>query len=142
MAATEASKIQQFARRLALRQAELNALLNRAAQGDEAAGPDHDVIDFKDLAAGDARAVIDQAASAQALQELVQVASALRRLREGSFGRCLDCDEPIAEQRLLALPAAAYCASCQAVHERRLGSAFARRAPGGGAAHRLGFAGA
>ena len=139
MGTTEASRIQQFARRLALRQAELNGLLERDAPAAET----HEVFDLKDVAAGDTQAVVDEAASAHALQELVQVASALRRLREGSFGVCLECGEPIEDQRLLALPAAAYCTACQALHERRLTLAsFTRRVPGGGASHRLGLVGA
>lgn len=139
MGTTEASKIQQFARRLARRQSELNALLER----EPPAAGDREVFDLKDVAAGASQAVVAEAASAQALHELVEVASALRRLRDGSFGVCQECGEPIAEQRLLALPAAAYCASCQSLHEQRLTlAALTRRVPGGGAAHRLGLVGA
>jgi len=38
---------------------------------------------------------------------------ALDRMDAGDYGVCLACDEPIAEKRLLALPWARYCVSCQ-----------------------------
>jgi RNA polymerase-binding transcription factor DksA len=49
------------------------------------------------------------------------VAAALRRLRDGTYGFCVDCGQPIEEGRLLALPAAALCTGCATVHERIAG---------------------
>lgn len=121
MGTTEASRIQHFARLLAARQGELNTLLCRPARDAANDTERHrDMRDFKDLAAGASQAVIDEAASEQALRELVEIAGALRRLRDGSYGSCVDCGDPIAEQRLLALPATAYCVACQAFHERAM----------------------
>jgi DnaK suppressor protein len=42
-----------------------------------------------------------------------QVCAALERLAAGTFGSCLQCDGPIAEKRLRALPWAALCVRCQ-----------------------------
>jgi DnaK suppressor protein len=42
-----------------------------------------------------------------------QVSAALERLAAGTFGSCLQCDEPISERRLQALPWAALCLRCQ-----------------------------
>ena len=39
--------------------------------------------------------------------------AALRRIDEGIFGICLDCDEDIDMKRLAALPWAACCIACQ-----------------------------
>ncbi len=42
---------------------------------------------------------------------------ALERLREGSFGVCLDCESAIAKARLKAVPWAPYCIDCQRQQE-------------------------
>lgn len=51
---------------------------------------------------------------AQDFRLLRQVEAARDRLREGTFGVCLRCEEEIAPKRLLAIPWAAYCVSCRA----------------------------
>lgn len=45
--------------------------------------------------------------------QLRLVEEALDRLDTGDYGICVACDEPIAEKRLLALPWARYCVTCQ-----------------------------
>ena len=50
------------------------------------------------------RGVIDQVGS-----DLDDVDAALRRLEEGTYGRCEACGQPIGEARLQILPAARYC---------------------------------
>lgn len=111
--------MQRFAALLASRKAELQATLQAAAGAAVQAGEQtHEVLDFKDVAGSDAQAAIDDAAADHAAHELTLVIAALRRLEDGSYGLCLDCGEPIAEQRLLALPATPYCTACQARLER------------------------
>lgn len=44
---------------------------------------------------------------------LREVNAARRRLAAGQFGICENCDEPIAEKRLEAIPWARYCVRCQ-----------------------------
>lgn len=110
---------QRFAALLADRKAELQAALQAAAGAAMQAGEQaHEVLDFKDVAESDAQAAIDDAAADHAAHELSQVVAAMRRLEDGSYGLCLDCGEPIGEQRLLALPATPYCTACQARLER------------------------
>ena len=46
-------------------------------------------------------------------KSLMQIAAALKRIDEGEFGICLDCEEPISPKRLVAVPWAAYCLHCQ-----------------------------
>jgi DnaK suppressor protein len=105
------------AQRLRQRQDELRSLL-QAAAGEAIAGGHAEVLDFKDLAAHDTRAAVDDVAQAHAVEELSQVVAALRRVEDGSYGLCADCGEPIDQRRLLALPATPYCTACQAIHER------------------------
>jgi len=53
--------------------------------------------------------------------ELDRIDAALARVDEGSYGVCVDCDEPINPQRLRAYPAAMRCAGCQEDSEKRRG---------------------
>ncbi len=49
----------------------------------------------------------------RAQHQLEQIEAALARLDSGAFGRCQRCGQRIAEERLEALPWAAYCIECQ-----------------------------
>jgi len=44
---------------------------------------------------------------------LRDIQDARRRLEEGGFGLCGECEQPISARRLEAVPWARYCASCQ-----------------------------
>jgi RNA polymerase-binding transcription factor DksA len=45
-------------------------------------------------------------------QSLEEIAAALERLDNGSFGRCEECGDDIPKARLEALPYASYCVGC------------------------------
>lgn len=104
-----------FRAALTRRAGELREILSRETEGArvdaETAG------DFKDAAAREAQSDVDEAQAEHAARELAQVQAAMRRMSEGSYGRCLDCGEPIDLRRLVAVPAAAHCADCQAAHD-------------------------
>jgi DnaK suppressor protein len=100
------------------REAELRATLRSVlAANSDPADSQQGVSDFKDIAAEQSRDTVDEAQADHAAIELEQVVAALQRIEDGSYGQCLDCGEPIDERRLTAMPAAAYCVACQAVHE-------------------------
>jgi len=70
-----------------------------------------------------------QAASQRALavcnldrefNQLRDACAALRRIDEGSFGTCQECDEDIHAKRLAAVPWAAFCIRCQEAVDRNL----------------------
>ncbi len=46
------------------------------------------------------------------------VKDALRRIHEGSFGTCVECESAISPKRLAAVPWAACCIQCQEAAER------------------------
>ena len=46
-------------------------------------------------------------------QLLREIRNALRRLEDGTFGRCVSCEENVSATRLQALPWAALCLTCQ-----------------------------
>jgi DnaK suppressor protein len=50
--------------------------------------------------------------------QLALVKGALERLKEGSFGECLQCGSQIGAKRLEALPWTPYCIACQEKIER------------------------
>jgi RNA polymerase-binding protein DksA len=48
-------------------------------------------------------------------QHLAAVEAAIRRLDDGTYGSCVRCGQPIAPERLEALPWAAHCIECQRI---------------------------
>jgi DnaK suppressor protein len=52
-------------------------------------------------------------------ETLARIDEAVRRLEDGTYGRCLDCGAEIPEARLRALPFAACCLPCQESEETR-----------------------
>ncbi len=49
---------------------------------------------------------------------LGEVRAALRRVRDGTIGICIDCDEAINPKRLAVVPWASRCVHCQDTSER------------------------
>ena len=49
---------------------------------------------------------------------LRQVKAALRRIHDGSFGVCIECELPISPKRLAAVPWASRCIQCQDAADR------------------------
>ena len=56
-------------------------------------------------------------------RELARIDATLTRLRDETFGECVDCGEEIEEKRLMALPTASRCMSCQEAREPARGYA-------------------
>jgi DnaK suppressor protein len=44
--------------------------------------------------------------------EVYLIEAALRRIEEGTYGKCIECGKPIAKRRLEALPEAERCLAC------------------------------
>lgn len=51
-------------------------------------------------------------------QELHRIDGALRRLKDGTYGACVDCGQEIPKARLEAEPTALRCINCQDIYER------------------------
>ena len=51
-------------------------------------------------------------------RQLNEVADALQRIEEGSYGTCEGCETDIPRKRLEVFPAARYCVECQSKLER------------------------
>jgi DnaK suppressor protein len=52
-------------------------------------------------------------------RQLREVEAALSRIREGTFGYCVECEEPISVTRLKAVPWASLCLRCQQAADAR-----------------------
>ena len=50
-------------------------------------------------------------------QYLVEIDAALKRIVDGVYGECLDCDKPVHPGRLTADPAARLCITCAQARE-------------------------
>ena len=48
---------------------------------------------------------------------LREVEGALERLRDGTYGTCMECGMPVSRKRLEALPWARFCVTCQERHQ-------------------------
>jgi DnaK suppressor protein len=63
------------------------------------------------------RAVAEQL-EAGTLEALEEVAFALARIDDGSYGLCTACGVPIRTERLLAMPQTRHCVTCRQARER------------------------
>ena len=110
--------LRHFERKLLEKQRECQAAI-AALEGEARGLGDGDVKDSTDDAA------VEQGAS-EALDEtgrvsrtLEQVESALRRIKDSSYGKCIGCGRPIGSARLEAVPWAEYCLEDQEKLDRR-----------------------
>lgn len=83
-----------------------------------------DPVAIRDHSAADAGSDLTDADRAQAMLTVATaqrraVIEALKRVDEGTYGRCVDCGKPVPEGRLEARPEAARCVECQGRQERR-----------------------
>jgi RNA polymerase-binding protein DksA len=83
-----------------------------------------DEAEAKALAEGEPEAAaIDQERDLSLLENardlLDQVERALKRVAEGTYGKCANCGKNIEAARLKALPHASLCISCKRLEERR-----------------------
>jgi DnaK suppressor protein len=53
-------------------------------------------------------------------ETLRRIEGALRRVAQGTYGNCVECQEPISRERLQALPFAARCTRCEETREAEI----------------------
>lgn len=89
-------------------------------------GKERDVLDQGESSEVDIQEDIELALIQMKSETLHKVNEALRRLDDGTYGNCFECDDEIAEARLRALPFAVRCKDCEearenaAIRERQL----------------------
>lgn len=90
-----------------------NALKNELALS-----PD-DLPDETDLAASEVSQNLVFKLRDRERQLLGKIDEALARMEEGTFGTCLECEEPIEPRRLEARPVSTLCIACKERQEHR-----------------------
>jgi RNA polymerase-binding transcription factor len=78
---------------------------------------DDGVKDSVDLSVQDLNKEIALRLGERSSQVVADIDQALLRIKEGRYGICARCNQPIDERRLEALPTARYDAACQAAIE-------------------------
>ena len=70
-----------------------------------------------DLGSDRASSDVNLECQASTSSEIRDIDEALERIRDGSFGLCENCDQPIAKARLEAIPYARLCLPCKTEEE-------------------------
>lgn len=68
-------------------------------------------------ASSDVEVGLAMALEANTLAVIEDIAFALARMDDGSYGICVDCRVNVPVERLFAIPQVKYCVRCQAQHE-------------------------
>jgi len=116
-----AEQLQSLKSRLTQRASELRAVIHE--ESSRAAGEQ-----FRDLAGatpdeGDQSVAdmlidVNNAVIGSQLAELRDIQAAVERIKDGSYGTCIDCGQDIAYPRLAVASTAKRCTPCQAQRER------------------------
>jgi DnaK suppressor protein len=109
--------IEYYRQRLLAKEQELVDLIARF-ENEARELPSAEVEDFADQATSIELKTVALEESALAAQTLSEVRDALRRIDEGTFGKCVDCGRPIEPARLEAIPWTPYCRGHQEKHDR------------------------
>lgn len=75
--------------------------------------------DAGDIASANQLTEVSNAEVARDTAEMRDIVAAEARLTDGTYGSCIDCDEPIPYARLAAYPTAKRCIRCQEVREEK-----------------------
>jgi DnaK suppressor protein len=115
----EKKRLEQFKKRLEARQHDLRRLVSRNVQ-DGRAADEQAAQDIADKAANSytKEFLFHQSNNDRQLLQLVE--EALNRIREGSYGECVNCGNELNAKRLEAVPWTRYCINCQEKVEQGL----------------------
>ena len=83
----------------------------------EGADKPHEVQDPGETSEVDIQEDIEFALIQMKAETLNKINEALQRLEEGTYGRCFECGDEIAQPRLRALPFAVRCKDCEEARE-------------------------
>jgi len=108
-------QVQRFKTRLETRQHELRVSIEDQLQDARVMEPEPDAVDQATRQSEKERLLRTTNKEQQILRA---VELALVRIREGSFGQCVSCNNEISEARLEAVPITPYCIPCQGDLER------------------------
>jgi DnaK suppressor protein len=110
-------RLEHYKKKLETRRDELVKAINRTEQqGREA--DDDPTVDLADKAANSytKEFLFGQTHADRSTLQLVE--EALDRIRKGTFGQCVQCEEEVQQKRLEAVPWTRYCLPCQEKEEQ------------------------
>jgi DnaK suppressor protein len=112
-------RLEYYKKKLQTRREELVKAIARTGQEGREADEDP-TVDLADKAANSytKEFLFGQTHNDRALLQLVD--EALTRIREGTFGQCIQCGEELQQKRLEAVPWTRYCINCQEKQEQGL----------------------
>jgi DnaK suppressor protein len=111
--------IERFKLRLREKERELQSEIARLKAEARISG-EAEVGDLADAATSSEGLALAESLQEETLasQTLIQVQDALRRLEDGTYGKCIACGRPIEAARLEAIPWAPYCLEDQEKQEK------------------------
>ena len=96
------------------------AMLAEKLKGNDLSIDDSETPDPVDLAVRNYSKNVMLAVSENESRQLVLVDEALLRVEDDEYGTCQNCEKPINQKRLAAIPWARYCLDCQELVEQGL----------------------
>ena len=81
---------------------------------------DLELNDEGDHAATSAKTIVDSAILVQQRKELNEIELALDKIKEGTYGICEMCEEPIGKARLEVKNFARFCITCREINEKEM----------------------
>lgn len=115
--------LEQIKQRLEAKRAELQenikSLTEAYPQPVDAVEASDDSKDFEDIAVDFLETQQEQSLLVNQQALLTEVEQALERIKNGTYGKCVDCGQPIPEKRLEAIPWAARDVKCEEQLEQR-----------------------
>jgi DnaK suppressor protein len=77
-----------------------------------------EVGDIYDLASSERDRELNLLISDRDREKLLEIEDAIKRIDEGSYGVCEECETPIPNERLMIMPFARLCVNCQSDLEK------------------------
>jgi DnaK suppressor protein len=109
--------IEHFRRKLLERQKELTGSTNRLTEEARQSGIAEVEDPIDQVTSAEAKAADFEEAGIES-EELEEVNDALRRIEDGTYGKCIDCGRSIEPDRLEAVPWTPYCFDDQRKHDQ------------------------
>jgi RNA polymerase-binding transcription factor len=112
-------RLEYYKKKLVTRREELVKTIARTEEEGRTADDDP-TVDLADKAANSytKEFLFGQTNTDRSLLQLID--EALVRVRNGTYGICIECEEELQQKRLEAVPWARYCVSCAEKHEQGL----------------------
>jgi DnaK suppressor protein len=111
------SELEEFAKKLTERKKQIEKNLTDTSL--ELDGMrDLDLSDEGDYAAASAETTVDSAILVQQRKELNEIELALDKIKDGTYGVCEMCEEPIGKPRLEVKNFARFCITCREINEK------------------------